>query len=83
MSLLLSVNLLWFALASALQLLPVAYLVWRWARSPEKDLVLTRFLQFMAVGVLLLAEVLMLGWNHAHADASGRGWSFDLPAGCD
>ena len=49
MSLLLSVNLLWFALASALQLLPVAYLVWRWN----------------------------------HADASGRGWSFDLPAGCD
>jgi len=82
MSLLLSVNLHWFALASALQLLPVAYLVWRWARSPEKDLVLTRFLQFMAVGVLLLlAGVLMLGWNHA--DATGRGWSFELSAGCD
>ena len=77
MSLLLSVNLLWFALASALQLLPVAYLVWRWARSPEKDLVLIRFLQFMAVGVLLLlAGVLMLGWNYA--DATGMGWSFDL-----
>jgi len=77
MSLLLSMNLLWFALVSALQLLPVAYLIWRWARSPEKDLVLIRFLQFMAVGVLLLlAGVLMLGWNHA--DATGRGWSFDL-----
>ena len=77
MSLLVTVDLLWFVLVSALQLVPVGYLVWRWAGSPEKDLVLTRFYQFMGIGLLLLlAGALMLGWNHA--DAGGRGWSFDL-----
>jgi NADH-quinone oxidoreductase subunit M len=76
MSLLVSLNLLWFLLMSAVQLLPVGYLIWRWASSPEKDLALTRFLQFMGVGVfLLLGGTLMLGLNHA--DATGR-WSFDL-----
>lgn len=61
---------------SAIQLLPVGYLIWRWASSPEKDLALIRFLQFMGVGlVLLLAGTLMLGLNHF--DATGR-WSFDL-----
>jgi len=68
---------LWFVLMSALQLLPVGYLLWRWATSPEKDMALTRFLQFMGTGVLLLlAGTLMLGWNHA--DATGGDWSFDL-----
>ncbi|MEA3290752.1 MAG: NADH-quinone oxidoreductase subunit M [Pseudomonadota bacterium] len=77
MSLLVTVNLLWFVLVSALQLLPVGYLIWRWAGSPEKDLALTRFYQFMGIGLLLLlAGTLMLGWNYA--DATGRGWSFDL-----
>ena len=76
MSLLVSLNLFWFLLMSALQLLPVGYLIWRWAGSPEKDLALTRFLQFMGVGLaLLLTGTLMLGLNHL--DATGR-WSFDL-----
>ena len=76
MSLLVSLNLLWFLFMSTVQLLPVGYLVWRWASSPEKDLALTRFLQFMGVGLLLLlGGTLLLGLNHA--GASGR-WSFDL-----
>ncbi|MCB1869287.1 MAG: NADH-quinone oxidoreductase subunit M [Gammaproteobacteria bacterium] len=76
MSLLVSLNLFWFLLMSAIQLLPVGYLIWRWASSPEKDLALIRFLQFMGVGlVLLLVGTLMLGLNHF--DATGR-WSFDL-----
>jgi len=76
MSLLVSLNLFWFLLMSAIQLLPVGYLIWRWASSPEKDLALTRFLQFMGVGLaLLLTGTLMLGLNHV--DATGR-WSFDL-----
>lgn len=76
MSLLVSLNLFWFLLMSAIQLLPVGYLIWRWAASPEKDMALTRFLQFMGVGLLLLLTgTLLLGLNHA--DATGR-WSFDL-----
>ncbi len=77
MSMLVTVDLFWFVLMSAIQLLPVGYLIWRWATSPEKDLALTRFLQFMGTSVLLmLAGTLMLGWNYA--DATGAGWTFDL-----
>jgi NADH-quinone oxidoreductase subunit M len=77
MSLLVTVDLLWFLLMSALQLLPVGYLLWRWATSPAKDMMLIRFLQFMSTGLLLLlGGTLMLGWNYA--DATGAGWSFDL-----
>jgi NADH-quinone oxidoreductase subunit M len=77
MSLLVTVDLFWFLLMSALQLLPVAYLIWRWASSPEKGMALTRFLQFMGTGLLLLlAGTLMLGWNYA--DATGGGWTFAL-----
>jgi len=77
MSLLVTVDLFWFLLMSALQLLPVGYLIWRWATSPEKDMMSTRFIQFMGTGLLLLlVGTLMLGWNYA--DATGKGWSFDL-----
>lgn len=78
MSLLVSVNLLWFVLVSAIQVLPVGYLIWRWAPSPEKDLALARFYQFMGIGMLLLlVGTVVLGWNHAAV--TGQGWSFDLP----
>jgi len=76
MSLLVTVDLLWFTLMSALQLLPIAYLIWRWTSSPEKDLALSRFLQFMSAGIiLLLGGVLMLGYHHASVMGY---WSFDL-----
>lgn len=76
MSLLLTMDLAWFVAVSALQLLPVGYLLWRWSTSPEKDLALIRFLQFMGSGVLLLCTgALILGWHHG--DIAGR-VSFDL-----
>ncbi len=77
MSLLTTTNLLWFVLASAIEIGLVGQLLWRWATSPEKDLALARFYQFQGTGLLLLlAGVLVLGWSHA--DAVGGRWSFDL-----
>lgn len=71
-----TVDLLWFVLSSAIELLVVGYILWRWATSPERDLALARYLQFMGLGLLLLlAGVVMLGWNHS--DVTGR-WSFNL-----
>ncbi|RUM92701.1 MAG: NADH-quinone oxidoreductase subunit L [Thiothrix sp.] len=76
MSLLVTVDLLWFVLLSALQFVPIAYLIWRWTSSPEKNLALSRFLQFMSAGlILLLGGVLMLGYHHASVMGY---WSFDL-----
>lgn len=76
-SLLATLNLLWFTLASAVELGLVGYLLWRWATSPEKDLALARFYQFQGTGlILLLAGTLIAGWSHA--DATGGRWSFDL-----
>lgn len=77
MSQLVTVDLLWFVLASAAQLLPIGYLLWHWSNSPQRDLALTRFHQFLGMSVLLLLTgVLILGWNHA--EMTGKGWSFDL-----
>ncbi len=77
MSLLVSVDLFWFTLMSVVQLGLIGYLEWRWATSPEADMALTRFLQFMGTGiVLLLAGTIMLGWNYA--DTHAGQWSFDL-----
>ena len=70
-------DLLWFTLLSAIELILVAYLLQRWAKAPQDDMAMGRYLQFMGVGLLLLlAGTFMLGWNHA--DASGGTWSFDL-----
>ncbi len=73
-----TLNLLWFVLLSALELGLVGYLLWHWATSPEKDLMLARFYQFMGAGVLLLLlGTLLIGWNHAQV--TGGRWTFDLP----
>lgn len=73
-----TLSLLWFVVFAALELGLVGYLLWHWATSPERDLVLVRFYQFMGTGVLLLLlGTLLIGWNHAQVTA-GR-WSFDLP----
>ncbi len=72
-----TLNLLWFVLLSALQLGLIGYLLWRWGNSPDKDLALRRFYQFMGISVLLLVVgTLLLGWSHA--DNHGGVWSFDL-----
>ncbi len=79
MSQFLVVDLLWFTLASGVQIVLVGYLMSAWTTSPEQELALTRFLQFMGIGfLLLLGGVLLLGWNYAQV--TGGGWSFDLKA---
>jgi len=70
-------DLLWFTLLSAVELVLIAYLLQRWAKAPQDESAMQRYLQFMGIGLLLLlAGTFMLGWNHA--DASGGQWSFDL-----
>ena len=72
-----TVDLLWFVLFSAVELVLVGYLLGQWATSPDKDLAVTRYLQFMGTGLLLLiVGALMLGWNYA--DVTGNPWTFNL-----
>lgn len=78
LSMLATLNLAWFAAASAAELALVAYLLGRWSTSTEENraLAMARFVQFQSFGwTLLLAGVVTLGWGHA--DVSGS-WSFDL-----
>ncbi|TSA23357.1 MAG: NADH-quinone oxidoreductase subunit M [Betaproteobacteria bacterium] len=76
MSQLVTVNLFWFVASSAAEIALVGYLLWFWATSPEKDVMLARFYQFQGTGIaLLLLGTLVLGWSHAHATGE---WSFDL-----
>ncbi|SBT08105.1 Proton-translocating NADH-quinone oxidoreductase, chain M [Candidatus Accumulibacter aalborgensis] len=77
MAMLSTLNLLWFAAASAVQLALVAYLLWRWASASEENLALSRFLQYQLFGwCLFVAGAVVLVWSHA--DAIGGHWSFDL-----
>ncbi len=77
MSQLVTTNLLWFALSSLLELGLVGYLLWNWATSPDKDMMLARFYQFQGTGLLLLLTgTMLLGWFHA--EATGGNWSFEL-----
>ena len=77
MSQLVSLNLLWFALASVIELGLIGYVVGRWSFSPEWAMATSRYLQFQGVGLLmLLAGVLLVGW--VHHDTTGRAWTFDL-----
>ncbi len=72
-----TLNLLWFVLISFIQLILLGYLLWRWATSPNKDTMFTRYLQFMGSGLLLLLlGTLLLGWQYA--EAHNHVWSFDL-----
>lgn len=67
MSLLTTTNLLWFVLASTLELGLIGYLLWRWGKSPEKDRALRRFYQFQGTGVLLLfIGTVLAGQGHGH-----------------
>jgi NADH-quinone oxidoreductase subunit M len=77
MTMLTTMNLLWFAAASAVQLALIAHLLWRWASAEEENLALARFLQYQGFGwCLFVAGVAVLGWSHA--DATGGRWSFDM-----
>ncbi|MCW8955487.1 MAG: NADH-quinone oxidoreductase subunit M [Gammaproteobacteria bacterium] len=71
-----TLDMLWFVLTSIIHLLLVGYVLWSWATSPERDLALSRYMQFMSTGLLLLLlGVFMLGWNYS--DIHGY-WSFDI-----
>lgn len=77
MSLLMTFDLLWFVLASTIELALVGYLIGRWSESPERDKAMRYFYQFQGVGLaMLLAGVLALGWSYH--DETGAAWSFDL-----
>ena len=77
MSQFLTLDLLWFCLMGMLQVLLTAYLSWRWPTSADVLPALSRYLQFMFTGLLLLlGGTLILGWSHA--DQQGGGLSFDL-----
>ncbi|MCW8888057.1 MAG: NADH-quinone oxidoreductase subunit M [Gammaproteobacteria bacterium] len=70
-------DMLWFILLSAIQLIPIGYLLTQWSTSPEKELALARFVQFMGTGLLLLAVgTFMIGWNYAQLN-NGI-WSFNV-----
>ena len=72
-----TLNLLWFAVLSGVELVLVAYLLGGWSTSPDRELAIRRYQQFMGIGLLLLVTgVLFLGWTHAAA--TGGRWSFDL-----
>jgi NADH-quinone oxidoreductase subunit M len=71
MSMLTTMNLLWFAAASALQLALVGYLLWRWASASEENLALSRFLQYQLFGwCLFVAGAVVLVWSHADANSA-------------
>lgn len=77
MSQLVTTNMLWFVFASLLEIALVGYLLWNWATSPDKDLMLARFYQFQGTGLLLLLTgTMLLGWFHA--EVTGGNWSFEL-----
>ncbi len=77
MSSLTTFNLLWFVLASGVELALVGHLIGRWSVSPERETAVSRFYQFQGVGLaMLLAGVLILGWTHH--DLTGGAWTFDL-----
>jgi len=77
MSMFVSIDLLWFFLQSIIHTGLVGYLLWFWSTSPERDLAIRRYLQFMGSGLLLLfIGILFLGWQHS---TSHQGqWRFDL-----
>jgi len=79
MSALVSLNLLWFVLAAAIQVGLAGFLILHWAVAEQRQHAVMRFYQFQATGlVMLLAGTLLAGWHHA--DVAGGEWSFDLIA---
>lgn len=76
MGLFLSIDLLEFWVASALELIPASFILHRWGFGIGKNLALTRYVVNMGGGLaMMLVAILILGWRHA--EASGA-WSFAL-----
>jgi NADH-quinone oxidoreductase subunit M len=88
MSQFVTVDLLWFVLMSALEMLSVGYLLHRWATFVDAGPMLTKYAQFMLISLLLLMiGTFLLGWNYSEHDFNslvyagtfdGGRWSFDL-----
>lgn len=77
MSQLVTLDLLWFTLMGALQVVCAGHLLKVWATSEEEGPAVIRFHQFMWTGILLLAgATLMLGGGYA--SATDGPWRFDL-----
>jgi len=77
MSMFCAMDLLWFTLASGIEVGLLGYLIARWTTSPDSGTAQARYYQFVGTGLLLLfTGLMMLAWNHA--DASGGSWTFDL-----
>jgi NADH-quinone oxidoreductase subunit M len=77
MTMLVTTNLIWFSVASGLELTLVAVLLRIWASGDAGDLAYARFIQYQGFGWLLfVAGSVILAWGHA--DATGGRWSFDL-----
>jgi len=76
MGLFLSIDLLEFWMASALELIPASFILHRWSFGQGKNFALMRYLADMSGGLgMMLAAILIVGWRHA--EASGT-WSFAL-----
>ena len=72
-----TVDMLWFTLMSLIEVLLIAYITKRWGTAHDIQPTLSRFLQFMGVGLLLLGfGTLLLGWTYA--DTHNGRWSFSL-----
>ncbi len=72
-----TVDMLWFWVMSCAEVLLLAYITKRWPTCHDIQPTLVRFLQFMAIGLLLLlVGTLLLGWSYA--DAHTGQWSFNL-----
>lgn len=77
MGLFLSVDLLEFWVICLLELIPAAFILKRWGNGQGRDTAVSRYLQDMFGALaLMLAGILILGWQHAEDTGS---WSFALP----
>lgn len=77
MSMFTTLDLLWFTMMSFIELILLGYMIRRWATSPDRDLAMARYLQFMLTGIVLLSMgIAMLAWNYSHV--TGNDWTFDL-----
>jgi NADH-quinone oxidoreductase subunit M len=74
-----ALNLLQFWLFALFEVIPATWLIARFGTSPGRDRAAWQFARSMMGGLaMLLAGILLLGWNHAAA--TDGAWSFDLPA---
>lgn len=77
MSLFATIDLLWFAIVSLIQLSLISYIFKRWSTEHSLGLSRKRFMQFMNSGLLLLfIGLFILGWFYANQNNGD--WSFAL-----